>query len=176
MEIKESIENKVADSSLITLNLEELYPKEERAAFDLKDYLFMGLILKEKDYREALKQVDWEKYRGRNVAVFCSADAIIPVWAFMLAGVYLEPVAAAFYFCREAELDEMILKERLEKLDVSAFKDQRVIIKGCSDKPIPVSAFVEVTRMLRPVVKSLMYGEACSNVPLFKKKSAPSQT
>jgi hypothetical protein len=170
METNEKIENRVAESGLLTIDLEALYPQEERADFDLKDFLFMGLILKEKDYRESLKNVDWEKYRGKNVAVFCSADAVVPVWAYMLAGVYLAPVAAGVYFCNPDELDDRIFRERLDKLDLHSYHDQRVIIKGCSDKPVPVSAYLEITRRLRPVVKSLMYGEACSNVPLYKKK------
>ena len=170
METEDKLVNRVADSGLITFDLEELYPKEDRATFDLKDYLFMGLILKEKDFREALKNIDWEKFRSKNVAVFCSADAIIPVWAYMLAGVYLEPVASRFFFCKEYELDEKIFKEELEKIDIAQYKDQRIIIKGCSDKPVPVSAYLEITRKLRPIAKSLMYGEACSNVPLYKQK------
>ncbi len=173
MESTEKLINRVADSGLITLDLEELYPQEPKAAFDLKDFLFMGLILKEKDYREALKAVDWEKYKGKNIAVFCSADAIIPVWAYMLAGVYLEPVANRFFFCPFDELDAKIYDEKITKFDVQSFKDQRVIIKGCSDKPVPVSAYLAITRKLRPVARSLMYGEACSNVPLYKQKSAP---
>ena len=170
-ETENEIVNRVAESGLMTVDLEEFYPKEERASFDLKDHLFMGLILKEKDFREALKNLDWDIYRNKNVAVFCSVDAIIPVWAYMLVGVYLAPVARRFYFCREEELDEKIFREELDKLDVSAYMNQRIIIKGCSDKPVPVSAYLEITRKLRPVAKSLMYGEACSNVPLYKQKT-----
>jgi|ERR1043165_6502516 hypothetical protein len=171
METREKLINRVAESSLITFDLEELYPKEEKISFDLKNYLFMGLILKEKDFREALKNIDWSVYQDKNVAVFCSIDAIIPVWAYMLAGVYLTPLAKRFFFCKEEELDEVIYKEEIAALDISQYKDQRIIIKGCSDKPVPVSAYLEITRKLRPVVKSLMYGEACSNVPLFKQKA-----
>lgn len=175
-ESTDKLVNRVADSGLVTLDLEEFYPNEPKATFDLKDYLFMGLILKEKDYREALKNIDWENYRGKNVAVFCSADAIIPVWAYMLAGVYLEPVATRFYFCSEQELDDKIFEETIAAFDVQAFKDQRVIIKGCSDKPVPASAYLAITRKLRSVARSLMYGEACSNVPLYKQKSAPTHS
>ncbi|MBK9732083.1 MAG: DUF2480 family protein [Chitinophagaceae bacterium] len=173
MESTEKLANRVADSGLITLDLEEFYPIESKAAFDLKDFLFMGLILKEKDYREALKVLDWESFKGKNVAVFCSADAIVPVWAYMLAGVYLEPVANKFYFCSLEELDSKIFDETITLLDVEPFINQRVIIKGCSDKPVPSSAYLAITRKLRPVARSLMYGEACSNVPLYKQKSAP---
>src|SRR6185503_15368547 len=171
METQDKIVNRVAESGLITFDLEEFYPKEEKKSFDLRDYLFMGLILKEKDFREALKNMDWSAYQNKNVAVYCSADAIIPVWAYMLAGVYLGPVAKRFYFCKEEQLDEVIYKEEIAALDVSPYKDQRIIIKGCSDKPVPVSAYLEITRKLRPVAKSLMYGEACSNVPLYKQKA-----
>ncbi|MBX7108492.1 MAG: DUF2480 family protein [Chitinophagales bacterium] len=173
MESTEKLVNRVADSGLITLDLEEYFPQQPKEAFDLKDFLFMGLILKEKDYREALKSFDWGKYRGKNVAVFCSADAIIPVWAYMLAGVYLEPLANRFYFCSVEEMESKIYEETIAGLDVEVFKDQRVIIKGCSDKPVPVSAYLAITRKLRPVARSLMYGEACSNVPLYKQKSGP---
>jgi len=171
MEIQEKIVNRVEESGLITFDLEEFYPKEEKASFDLKDHLFMGLILKEKDFREALKGMDWTSFQDKIVAVYCSADAIIPVWAYMLAAVYLEPVAKKIYFCKPEELDEKYFSEQLAAIDISAFKDQRIIIKGCSDKPVPASAYLEITKKLRPVAKSLMYGEACSNVPLFKKKA-----
>lgn len=170
METEEKLVNRVADSGLITFDLEQFYPNEERASFDLKDFLFMQLILKEKDYREALKDFDWEKYRNKNVAVFCSADAIIPVWAFMLAGVYLDSVANRFYFCNEEDLDSIIFSEAIGNLNIEEFKGHRIIIKGCSEKPVPVSAYLEITRRLKPVAKSLMYGEACSSVPLFKQK------
>lgn len=172
MESQDKIINRVAESGLITFDLEELYPKEEKASFDLKDYLFMGLILKEKDFREALKNVDWSSFQNKNVAVFCSADAIIPVWAHMLVSVYLAPVARRFYFCKEEELDEHIFREEIAALDVSSFKNQRIIIKGCSNLPVPTSAYLEITRKLQPVARSLMYGEACSNVPLYKQKTS----
>jgi len=171
METQEKLINRVSESGLITFDLEEFYPREEKISFDLKDYLFMGLILKEKDFREALKNLDWSAYQNKNVAVFCSADAIIPIWAYMLVAVYLSPVARRFYFCKEEELDDVIFKEEIAALDVTQYKDQRIIIKGCSDKPVPVSAYLEITRKLRPFAKSLMYGEACSNVPLFKQKA-----
>src|SRR4030095_1433118 len=168
----EEIINRVAESNLVTIDLEKLYPTEEKLAFDLKDYLFMGLVLKEKDFREALKKVRWENYNGKNVAVFCSADAIVPVWAYMLVGVYLAPVAKRYYFCHENELDDHIFQETISSLDVTEYQDKRLIIKGCGDKSISPSAYLAITRKLLPVARSLMYGEACSNVPLYKQKSA----
>jgi hypothetical protein len=165
--------NRVAESTLVTLDLEEFYPAEEKASFDVKDFLFMGLILKEKHFREALKNLDWSSYSNKNVAVYCSADAIIPVWAYMLVATYLEPVAKRTYFCEEKDLDSVIFRQIIDNLDTAPYQGQRIIIKGCSQKPVPVSAYLDITRKLRPVARSLMYGEACSNVPLFKQKSAP---
>ncbi len=170
MEKVEAIVNRVLESSLITFDLEELYPSEEKMGFDLKEHLFMGLILKEKDFREALKVLDVSLYQNKNVAVFCSADAIIPIWAFMLVAVHLQPEANGIYFCTPDKLDEEIYKEKIARIDTTAFMGKRVIIKGCSAKPVPVSAYMDITRRLRPVAKSLMYGEACSNVPLYKQK------
>lgn len=163
--------NRVAESQLKTIDLEEFFPKEEMVSFDLKDFLFQGLILKEKDYREALKNFAWENFRNKNVAVFCSTDAIIPVWAFMLAAVNLEPVAAKVFFGTKEEMTSSLYKEILSaKINPEEFRGERVIVKGCSDKPVPVSAYVDITNLLKPVVKSLMYGEPCSNVPLYKEK------
>jgi hypothetical protein len=168
--------NRVAESTLLTVDLEEFYPIEEKASFDLKDFLYMGLILKEKDFREALKNLDWSSYSNKNVAVFCSADAIVPVWGYMLVATYLEPIAKRVYFCDEKELDTVIYRQIIDNLDVTPYHGQRIIIKGCSQKPVPVSAYMDITRKLRPVARSLMYGEACSNVPLFKQKSAPTHS
>lgn len=162
--------NRVAESGLITIDLESFYPKEQPASFDLKDYLFMGLVLREKEFREALKKLDIETFRGKRVAVFCSADAIVPVWAYMLVAAHLQPVAAGVFFCRPEQLDEAYFSRLIATLDVSPYAGKRVIIKGCSDKPVPAAAYLLLTERLRPVVKSLMYGEACSNVPIFKSK------
>lgn len=163
------IVNKVAESGLITLDLEEYYPKEETAIFDLKNYLFMELILKEKDYREALKNLDWSIYQNKNVAITCSADAVIPMWAYMLAATYLQPVAKEVIFGNEDFLHRTLFLKNLSKLNTTEFADKRVVIKGCGDKSISETAYVEITKLLTPVVKSIMYGEPCSTVPIYKK-------
>ena len=162
--------NKVAESGLITLDLEEYFPKGETAVFDLKDHLFMGMILKEKDYREALKNLNWDPYAGKNVALTCSADAIIPVWAWMLAASYLQPVAKDVVMGDVNELQKRIFIRNIDALDMSGFTDKRVVVKGCGETPIPDFIYMEITKRLRPHVKSIMYGEPCSTVPVFKKK------
>jgi hypothetical protein len=164
------IVNKVAESGLITLDLEPYYPKGEVAVFDLKDYLFMGLILKEKDFRAALQQLDWTQFQDKNVAVTCSVDAVIPVWAYMLVATYLQPVANEIVFGDANELRKVVLLRNLQGVDVSEFADKRVVVKGCGDVPIGEFAYMEITRRLRPVAKSIMYGEPCSTVPIYKKK------
>ncbi len=170
MENTNPIINKVASSDLITLDLEAFYPSGETAVFDLKDFLFKGLVLKEKDFREALKSFDWEQYRNKNVAITCSADAIVPMWAFMMVSVNLDGVAAYYRFGTEAELIEDLFFQSLKKIDAEDYRDKKLLVKGCSDKEVAASVYVEVARILLPVVKSLMYGEACSNVPLMKRK------
>lgn len=162
--------NKIAESGLITLNLEDFYPKEEIFVFDLKDFLFMGLILKEKDYRTALQSHDWEKYRNKIVTIFCSAEAIIPMWANMLAASYLQNVTQNVFFGSEQIAKESILLKKIAGINAGDYKDQRIIVKGCGDIDMPVSAYVEITNKLRPVVKSLMFGEPCSTVPIYKRK------
>ena len=161
--------NKVTESGLITLDLEEYYPKEETAVFDMKDHLFMGLILKEKDYREALKNLDWSVYRNKNVCITCTADAVIPMWAYMLAATHLQPVAHEVVFGSKDFLHKTLFLKNLSSINVNEFADKRVVIKGCGDKSISEVAYVEITKLLRPVVKSIMYGEPCSTVPIYKK-------
>lgn len=165
----EEIRNKVAESSLITFNLEDLYQLGPRSTFDLKDFLFQELLLREKDYRQQLLDLDWAQYAGHFVNIQCSADAIVPQWAFMLAATYLEPVAKRVVMGSSETLETVLFLESLANLDVEQFRDERVIVKGCSKYPVPTSAYVEFVSRLRPVAKSLMYGEACSTVPLFKK-------
>lgn len=166
----EVIINKVSESALVTLNLEDYYPKEAVAVFDMKDHLFMGLILKEKDFREALKQLDLSPFTGKAVAVTCSADAVIPMWAYMLVASYLQPVATDIIFGTETELKEKLLLKNITQLSVSEFTEKRVVIKGCGELPVGEAAYLEATRLLRPVAKSIMYGEPCSTVPIYKKK------
>ncbi len=162
--------NRVSESALVTINLEDYYPKEEVAVFDLKDYLFMGLILKEKDFREALKTLDIAPYTGKAVAVTCTADAVIPMWAYMLVASVLQPVAKEIVFGNEEETKKQILLNNIAALPVNEFADKRIVIKGCGDLPIGEAAYLQATKMLRPVAKSIMYGEPCSTVPIFKKK------
>ena len=162
--------NKVAESGLITLDPEKYYPRDETSVFDLKVFLFMGLILKEKDYREALKALDWEQYRDKIVAVTCTADAVIPVWAYMLAASYLQPVVKDMVMGDEKELHKTIFLKNLSKIDTNEFTDKRVVIKGCGETPIGDFVYMELTKLLRPVAKSIMYGEPCSTVPVYKKK------
>lgn len=168
--MEETFVNKVAESGIITLNLEDYYPKEAVASFDLKDYLFMGLILKEKDYREALKAKDFSEYQGKNVALFCSADAIIPIWAYMLATNYLQPIAKSVVFETPEKINNQLLLNNINGIDASDFADARVVVKGCGELPIGEAAYVAITAKLRPYVKSIMYGEPCSTVPVYKKQ------
>ncbi|WP_343700473.1 DUF2480 family protein [Chitinophaga sp.] len=166
----DEIVNKVAQSALATIDLEKFYPAGETVVFDLKDHLFMELILKEKDFRAGLLALDWEVYRNKNVAIVCTADAIVPIWAYMLVASYLQPVAAFYAFGDEEFIHKTLFLKNIAAIDPQQYQDQRVVIKGCGDKAITEAAYVEITRLLRPVVKSIMYGEPCSTVPVFKKK------
>ena len=165
----ETLVNKVAESGIITLDLAPYVHNDDVMSFDLKPFLFREMILREKDYRAALQTHDWQQYSGKHVAVMCSVEAIIPVWAYMLATSYLQPVAASVYFGSEAELANSMMMAGINNIDVNEYADKRVVIKGCGDTPIPEAAYVAVTQHLRPVVKSLMYGEPCSTVPIYKK-------
>lgn len=161
--------NKVAESGLISFDLEAYYPKGEIKTFDLKEYLFMGLILKEKDFRAALQTTDWVQYKEANVAITCSADAVIPMWAYMLVASYLQPHAKEVVFGDEKKLVSTLLLKNLAAVNGEDYQDQRVVVKGCGDVDIPETAYVEITNKLRPYVKSIMYGEPCSTVPIYKK-------
>jgi Protein of unknown function (DUF2480) len=169
--MSEDLKNKVAESGLVTIDLEKYLPaKDETTVFDLKEFLFMGMILKEKDYREALKQKDWETYRGKNVAITCTADAIIPVWAYMLATTYLQPVAKEIIVGNEKELNKALFIRNISAINIPELTDKRIVIKGCGETPIDEYAYAEATKILLPVAKSIMYGEPCSTVPVYKKK------
>lgn len=168
--MENELTNRVSESALVTINLEDYYPKEEVAVFDLKDYLFMGLILKEKDFREALKNLDLSAFTNKTVAVTCTADAVIPMWAYMLVASVLQPVAAEVVFGNEEETKKQILLTNISQLNVNEFADKRIVIKGCGDLPVGEAAYLQATKILRPVAKSIMYGEPCSTVPIFKKK------
>jgi hypothetical protein len=170
MDIQEDIVNKVAQSGLVSFDLATLYPKGERVEYDIKDNLFMGLMLREKDFREFVKAHDWSLYQDKYVALTCSADAIVPTWAYMLLANRLAPYAAEIVFGDKQVLETILFEKALAKLDVEKYRDQRVVVKGCGDIPVPESAYVGLTRKLTPVVKSLMYGEPCSTVPLYKRK------
>ena len=163
------IENKVEKSGLITFNLEDFYPKGERVSFDIASVLFQGLILREKDFREFIKTTDWSVYRDKYVALVCTADAIVPIWSYMLLATALEPYAKKVVFGNLEALETVIFSEALSNLSLEDYLDERIIIKGCSKYPVPVSAYVKLTSILKPIAKSLMYGEACSTVPIYKK-------
>lgn len=166
----EPIINKVADSGLLTIDLEELHLPGQRVALDIKDWLFEGLVLREKDFRERIKSTDWSAFSGKCVAIHCSSDAIIPTWSFMLLAVAMRPFALRVHFGSMEEMEAAIYHEALLKLDLSVYKDQRVVIKGCSGVKVPASAYVTLTALLQPIVKSIFYGEPCSTVPVFKRK------
>ena len=166
---QEEIRNKVAESALITFNLEDLYQVGPRLTFDLKNFLFEELILREKDFRQALKHFDWSIYQDAYVNIECTADAIVPQWAFMLVATYLQDVAKRMVMGSSETLETVLYQEALVNLDLEQFREERVIVKGCSKYPVPTSAYVEFVSKLRPIAKSVMYGEACSTVPLFKR-------
>jgi len=161
--------NKVSESGIITLDLEDFYPKAETIVFDMKDHLFMGLILKEKEFRETMKNLDLEVYKGKNIALTCTVDAIIPVWAYMLAASYLQPVANEIIFGDSDFLHKSLFLKNIAGIKLADYEDKRVVIKGCGELPISETAYVAITNLLRPVAKSIMYGEPCSTVPIYKK-------
>lgn len=160
--------NRVAKSGLETINLEDLYPKQEFAAFDLKDYLFKELILKEKDFRLALKEHNWEQYRDKVLLVYCSNDAIIPVWAYMLVASKATPFAVDIFQGDKTAYLSTFYKKVIEETDWSAYEGAKIVIKGCSDKPVPPEAYLALTLKLTSRASSLMYGEPCSTVPIHK--------
>ena len=166
------IVNRVAQSSIVSLDLEDIYPREERIIFDLKPFLFQELVLREKEFRVALKEIDWNIYKDKWVAILCSADAIVPNWAFMLVATYLTPVAKGFAVGDLDTLEVMISEKCLNEIDLEMFQDRAVIVKGCSNFPIPLFAYGRIVSLVQSRAKSIMYGEPCSTVPLFKKPKA----
>jgi hypothetical protein len=169
METEKEIINRVANSGLITLDLEEYYQHGERILFDIKDLLYNGLILKEKDFRDYVKSHDWSRYQNKHVAITCSEESIIPVWAYMLLASVLQPYAKTIVFGTLEALESKIFFDALSKIDWSQFKDAKVVIKGCSKVQVPAAAYVEATQLIRPYVASIMFGEPCSTVPIYKK-------
>jgi hypothetical protein len=166
----DDIVNRVANSSLKTINLEELYPIGKRTIIDIKPWLFNEFILKEKDFRTSLKNNDWAQYQSQYIALTCSSNAIIPSWAYMLIATYLTPFAKKTIVGTLHELENAIFQDILDHFDYSIYKNLPVIIKGCSNKPIPETAYIQLVEKLQPIAKSIMFGEACSSVPLFKAK------
>ena len=169
MDNNKPLVNRVAASGLITINLEDFFPTEEVAVFDIKDYLYMELMLKEKDFRTALKEHDWEQYKGKHLLVYCSTDAIVPVWAFMLVTAYATPHTASIFNGEVDTFYQQAFSAALANFKADQYEGKRIVIKGCSNKPVPVSAYVELTRLLQPFAQSIMYGEPCSTVPIFKR-------
>src|SRR5476651_1595433 len=170
MDIQEVIVNKVAQSGLVSLDPASFYPPGERVIYDIKDNLFHDLILREKDFREFVKEHDWSQYAGKNVGITCTADAIVPTWAYMLLANRMAPYAHEIIFGNMDTLETILFEKALNTLNVEQYRDKRIVIKGCGDVAVPNSAYIELTKRLTPVVKSLMFGEPCSTVPIYKRK------
>jgi len=166
----EEIVNRVANSKLKVIDLEDYYPNGKRIAFDIKDWLLEGLVLREKDFRNYVSQHDWSQYQNNYVALFCSTHAIVPDWAYMLISIQLQNIAKLTVIGNLEHLESIIYTQIISNLNVSEYTNVPVIIKGCSSKPVPANALVLLSQKLKPVAKSIMFGEACSSVPLYKKK------
>ena len=164
----DEIINRVANSKLVTLDLEDFYPKGKRILFDIKDWLYEGFVLREKDFRKHVAEFNWSQYQDSYVALICSTDAIIPGWAYMLISIELEPYAKHIVIGDLDTLETAIYQDIITNLDISTYKNSPIIIKGCSKKPVPQNAYIMLANKLKPVAKSIMYGEACSSVPLYK--------
>ncbi len=168
MQEQGEIVNRVANSPLITIDLQEYYQEGDRINFDIKSWLFQEMILKEKDFRQKVKEHDWSIYQDKYVAINCSADAIVPTWAYMLLTSKLQEFAKTVIFGSLEELEKIIFKESLSKVDIKKFEGKKLVIKGCGDLPVSEFAYVEIVRILRPIAASIMYGEPCSTVPIYK--------
>lgn len=167
--MENEIVNRVSQSQLVTFDLEELYTPGERVLLDIKDQLFQGMILKEKDFRDFIKATDWSVYKNKFVAITCSVDAIIPTWAFMLLSIALQPYATKIVFGNIDDLENQIFHDKLSAIDYETYRDTKIVIKGCSKVNVPVAVYVEATNRLKPFAASIMFGEPCSTVPLYKK-------
>ena len=163
------IVNRIANSPIITFKLEEHYPEGERVLIDIKELLFQGMILREKDLREWVKVHDWSQYQDKHVAITCSVDAIIQVWAYMLIETKLQPFAQTVVFGSLEELETYLYRQVLDQIDFTQFEDRPVVIKGCSEIKIPTAVYVEATRRILPFAKKLSYGEPCSTVPIYRR-------
>ena len=168
--MEEEIINRVSNSKLVVVDLEDYYPIGKRTVIDIKDWLFEELVLREKDFREHVKQHDWSQYQDDFVALTCTSDAIVPAWAFMLLTMHLQPYAKKVVIGSIEQLETSIYQEIIQNLDVQPLKDKPLIIKGCAHKPVPANAYILLSQKLRPIAQSIMYGEACSSVPLYKRK------
>ena len=168
--MQDEIINRVANSKLVTINLEDYYPQGKRILFDIKDWLFEGFVLREKDFRDQVKQFNWSQFQDNYVALTCSSDAIIPAWAFILLSIHLEPFSKKTVIGNLELLETSIYQDVLNTLDISEFTNKPIIIKGCAKKPVPQNAYIMLANKLKPIAHSIMYGEACSSVPLYKKK------
>ena len=166
----EEIENRVALSTLVNFNLEDYYTDGERSVIDISKYLDEGLVLREKSFRDQLMQEDWSMYNDHYIALTCSTDAIVPPWAYMLISSHLGDIAKKVVLGKPETLETVLFEETLQNLELERYRDKPVIVNGCGDKPVPEAAYVKLTAILKPVVKSLMFGEACSTVPIFKRK------
>lgn len=166
----EEIINRVNQSGLTQIDLEEVRVPGERVFIDIKDQLFQGIALREKDFREFIAGHDWSNYAGKHVAVGCSEDAIIPTWAYMLLGVQLTPFVRTLVFGDLTELEKVLFSQALAKINPADFQDAKIVIKGCSKESVPTDAYLKITQLLQPVAKSLFFGEPCSTVPLYKRK------
>lgn len=169
----EEIVNRVANSPIVSIDLEDYYHTGERIVYDIADNLFQGMILREKDFREFIKTHDWSQYQNMNVALVCSADAIVPTWAYMLLATKLEGIANLVVMGSLETLEYALFNQALSQIDLDSVDNRPVVVKGCGELPVPESAYVEIARLLKPRVKSLMYGEPCSTVPLYKKPRVP---
>ena len=169
--MSQEIINRVATSKLISLNLEDLIPGGERVQYDLKENLYEGFILREKEFRAFIKENDWSEYKDKHVAIYCSTDAIIPRWAYMLLTSRIAPYAGTIVYGDLTKLEDELLIQAVRNINPHDYEDKKVVIKGCGEKEISEAVYMEITSLLLPVASSIMYGEPCSTVPVYKKSA-----